>query len=154
MSWKQLLAKGEVKAHQTSLQELDNIRALIARDLADAALAGLSADRRFATAYNAALQAGKMAVACSGYRISARAGHHAVTFEAAHLAIGPEAASLADYFDACRRKRNVIDYDNSSVATETEAAELLGKAADFRGLVEAWVRLNHPGLAVNDERTK
>ncbi len=95
-----------------------------------------------------------MAVACSGYRVSARAGHHAVTFDAAHLAIGSEAASLADYFDACRRKRNVIDYDNSSVATETEAAELLGKAANFHGLVEAWVRSNHPDLAVNDERTK
>ena len=33
------------------------MRALIARDLADAGIAGLSADRRFATAYNAALQA-------------------------------------------------------------------------------------------------
>jgi len=152
MSWKQLLAKGEVKAHQTSRQELDNIRALIARDLADAALT--SADRRFATAYNAALQAGKMAVACSGYRGTARAGHHAVTFDAAHLAIGSEAASLADYFDACRRKRNVIDYDNSSVATETEAAELLGKAAEFRGLVETWIGSTHPDLAVKDEITK
>ena len=148
MSWKQLLAKGEVKAHQTSRQELDNIRALIARDLADAALAGLSADRRFATAYSAALQAGKMAVACSGYRVSAKAGHHAITFEAAHLAIGSEAASLADYFDACRRKRNVIDYDNSSVSTETEASELLGKAAEFRGFVETWIRSTHPDLAV------
>ena len=88
MTWKQLLAKGEVKPHQTSTQELHNIRTLIARDLADAAVTALSADRRFATAYNAALQAGKMAVACSGYRVSARAGHHTVTFEAAHLAIG------------------------------------------------------------------
>ncbi len=148
MSWKQFSAKGEVRAHQTSRQELDNIRALIVRDLADAALVGLSADRRFATAYNAALQAGKMAVACSGYRVSARAGHHAVTFQAAHLAIGSEAAALVDYFDACRRKRNVIDYDNSSVATETEAAELLGKADEFRELVETWIRRKHLHLAV------
>lgn len=43
MSWKQLLAKGEVKAHRTSKQELDNIRALVARDMADASLPGLSA---------------------------------------------------------------------------------------------------------------
>lgn len=56
MSWKELLAKGEVKAHQTSKQELDNIRKLIARDLADASVMALSADRRFATAYNAALK--------------------------------------------------------------------------------------------------
>lgn len=92
-------------------------------------LVDLSADRRFATAYNAALQAGKIAVACSGYRVSARAGHHAVTFKADHLAIGSEAASLTNYFDTCRRKRNVIGYDNSSVATETEAEELLLRKA-------------------------
>jgi hypothetical protein len=148
MSWKQLLAKGEVKTHLTSKQELDNIRALIARDLADAALVGLSADRRFATAYNAALQAGKIAIACSGYRVSARAGHHAVTFEAAHLAVGSDVASLTDYFDTCRRKRNVIDYDNSSVATETEADELLRKAEEFRALVERWVAAKHSSLTL------
>ena len=146
MSWQKLLASGEVKAHQTSKQELDKIRRLIDRDLADAALVGLSADRRFATAYNAALQAGKISIACSGHRVSARAGHHAVTFEAAHLVIGSEAAALTDYFDACRRKRNVIDYDNSSVATETEADELLQKAKEFLALVEQWVSANHPVL--------
>jgi hypothetical protein len=41
----------------------------VGRDLADAAIPGLSEDRRFATAYNAALQTGKMAIACAGYRI-------------------------------------------------------------------------------------
>jgi len=68
-SWQQWLAKGDVKTHQTSKQEVDNLRALIARDLADAAISGLSADRRFATAYNAALQTGTIAIACSGYRV-------------------------------------------------------------------------------------
>jgi len=95
-----------------------------------------------------------MAVACSGYRVSARAGHHAVTFEAAHLAIGAEAATLADYFDVCRRKRNVIDYMNSSVATETEARELLHRAEEFRKLVETWIRAVHPVFAGKDVITK
>ena len=139
MSWKQFLESGGVKTHQTSKHELDNIRSLIARDLADAALNGLSADRRFATAYNAALQAAKMTIACSGHRVTAKAGHHAITFEAAHLALGATAAPFTDYFDACRRKRNVIDYDNSSVATETEANELLQKAKEFHMMVEQWI---------------
>ena len=147
MNWNSLLAQGEVKAHRTSRQEIDNLRALIARDMADSALPGLSADRQFATAYNAALQSGKIAIACSGYRVTARAGHHAVTFEAAHLAIGSTAKAFTDYFDACRRKRNLIDYDNSSVATETEAAELVRKAGEFHALVEKWVSANHVELA-------
>jgi hypothetical protein len=146
VSWKQWLAKGDIKAHQTSKQELDNLRALIAHDLADATIVGLSADRRFATAYNAALQSGTIAIACSGYRVSARAGHHKITFEAAALALGSKAVALADYFDACRRKRNVIDYMNSSVATETEADELVYKAHEFHTLVENWLTATHPTL--------
>lgn len=146
MSWTQFLAKREIVTHTTSLQELNNLRALIARDLSDAAIASLSADRCFATAYNAALQAATIAIACSGYRVSARAGHHAVTFEAAQLALGPAVAPLTDYFDACRRKRNTIDYQNSSVATSTEAKELLRKADEFHHLVETWVTKNCPTL--------
>ena len=52
MSWKRLLAQRKLHQHRTSEQELDALRALIQRDLTDAALTGLSADRRFATAYN------------------------------------------------------------------------------------------------------
>jgi len=90
MSWQQWLAARDVQPHTTSKQELDNLRALIARDLADAAIPALSPDRRFATAYNAALQAATLSIACSGYRVTARAGHHAVTFEAARFAIGSQ----------------------------------------------------------------
>jgi len=52
VTWTRLLASKEAQRHKTSKKELDNMRALIARDLANAAIAGLSADRRFATAYN------------------------------------------------------------------------------------------------------
>lgn len=71
MTWTQLLVNNEVQQHKTSKKELDKLRAIVARDLADAGLRGMSADRRFATAYNAALQAAKMAIACAGYRSSA-----------------------------------------------------------------------------------
>ena len=44
MTWTNLLANKEAQKHKTSKKELDNMRALIARDLADAGIAGLSAD--------------------------------------------------------------------------------------------------------------
>jgi hypothetical protein len=75
VTWTKLLANKDAQKHRTSKKELDNMRALIARDLADAGLAGLSADRKFATAYNAALQAANMAIACAGYRIVSKVGH-------------------------------------------------------------------------------
>ena len=45
MTWTSLLANKEAQKHKTSKKELDSMRALIARDLADAAIAGLSSDR-------------------------------------------------------------------------------------------------------------
>jgi len=141
------LANKDAQTHTTSKPELDNMRELIARDLADAALAGLSADRRFATAYNAALQAANMAIACAGYRITARIGHHKISLESAALALGKSAASLTDYFETCRRKRNQIDYTQSHVATDTEAKEIVAKAKEFDGLVESWISTHHPTLA-------
>jgi hypothetical protein len=42
VTWTKLLANKEAQRHKTSKKELDNMRALIARDLADASLAGLS----------------------------------------------------------------------------------------------------------------
>jgi predicted transcriptional regulator of viral defense system len=44
VTWTKLLASKEAQRHKTSKKELDNMRALIARDLADAAIVGLSAD--------------------------------------------------------------------------------------------------------------
>ena len=90
MTWTSLLANKEAQKHKTSKKELD-MRALIARDLADASLAGLSADRRFATGYNAALQAAKVAIACAGCRIVSKIGHLRVSLESMKLVLGKAA---------------------------------------------------------------
>lgn len=146
MTWTNLLANKDAQKHKTSKKELDNMRALIARDLADAAIAGLSSDRRFATAYNAALQAANMAIACAGYRIVSKVGHHRVSFESVKLVLGKPADKYADYFETCRRKRNTIDYTFSNVATQTEAKEILAQASQFYGEVEDWLAKNHPSF--------
>jgi len=85
VTWTTLLASHDVQRHRTSKRELDEIRAVIERDLGDARVARVSADRRFATAYNAALQTASMAIASAGYRVTAKAGHHRVTIDAITL---------------------------------------------------------------------
>ena len=45
----------------------------------------------------------------------------------------------SDYFDRCRRKRNVIDYDDAFVVTATEAKEIVSKAKEFVEVVEQWI---------------
>jgi SAV_6107-like HEPN len=122
------------------------MRALVARDLADSKVAGLSADRRFATAYNAALQAAHMAIACAGYRVTAETGHHKVALDSVTLAVGSTVGKYANYFDRCRRKRNVIDYTRSHVATDSEANEIVQEATDFYEAVEGWIDSKFPAL--------
>ena len=116
------------------------------RDLADAKVQALSADRRFATAYNAALLGATMVIACAGYRVTAKTGHHKIAFDSITLALGSMAVKYADYFETCRRKRNVIDYTRSHVATETEAEEILETATQFYELVERWIASKFPNL--------
>ena len=87
-----------------------------------------------------------MVIACSGYRVTAKIGHHQASLEAAKLELSGEARKLLDYFDACRRKRNRIDYVHAHVATETEAEEIVTKTVQFCQLVEQWIATNHPAL--------
>jgi len=146
VTWTKLLSGRDAQRHKTSRQELSDMRTLIARDLADAVVPGVSADRRFATAYNAALQAANMAIACAGYRITSQTGHHRLSLQSVALALGKSVQKNADYFDTCRRKRNQIDYTFSNVATETEAREIALQAKQFYLHVEAWIAKNHPSL--------
>lgn len=148
MSWKNLAADGVVTPHKTSPNEIRDLRTLIARDLADAAIEALSDDRRFATAYNAALQISKMVIAASGYRLSRGQSAHYNSFETVKTAIqDPEIDRLCDYFDTCRRKRNHIDYDGSDVVTATETAEIIKNTTRYLEIAEKWIADEHPALA-------
>jgi hypothetical protein len=131
--------------HTTSRSELDELRAVVDRDLKDAAISQLSTDRRFAVAYNAVQQLAKMVLACAGYRVSSsKGGHHATTFEATGLILGPTHQVLIDYFDTCRQKRNQVNYDHAGLTSDNEAAELVERANEFRSLIEAWIEQNAP----------
>jgi hypothetical protein len=56
MNLKQLLDQGKLRPHKTSKKEINNLLGLAKRDITDAKAQGISADRRFAIAYNAVLQ--------------------------------------------------------------------------------------------------
>jgi hypothetical protein len=83
-------------------------------------------------------------LACAGYRVSASLpGHHQTAFEAAGIALGLPGNRLTDFFETCRRKRNVIDYDYAEVATPSQAEELLEKVGDYQELIVKWIAKHH-----------
>ena len=141
------LANHWITEHRTSGEELSALRAVVERDLRDASIEALSADRRFATAYNAALQLSKMTLAAAGYRLTKGHGGHERAFDVVRCVLRTEAIEdLCDYFDTCRRKRNDIDYDLADVVTNTELREILTKVPEYRTLIESWIQENRPDL--------
>ena len=65
------------------------------------------------------------------------------------LILGKGREGDAKYLDACRMKRNVVEYDYVGGATENDANELVGFAADLREEVLVWIKHNHPQLLSN-----
>jgi hypothetical protein len=118
---------------------------LVERDLADAQVSGLSTDRRFVTAYNAALQLATIVLRASGYRASGP-GHHWTTIQVLPEIMGESERPRADYLDSCRRKRNIADYDIAGRVSESEVEEIIDEILRFRDDVVRWLRKNDPGL--------
>ena len=72
-----------------------------------------------------------MAIACAGYRVTAKTGHHKITFDSAILALGSGAVKYGDYFETCRRKRNIV-----SVAPPIVVSVMSG--LDSQHLAPSW----------------
>jgi uncharacterized protein (UPF0332 family) len=144
MNWQELLDEGWIEEHQTSQRELNDLRKVVARDLADAEVPGLSVDRQFATAYNAALQSTKMVIACCGYRVRGVTGAHHMAFECLKVAMGRSIYKTANFLDKCRRKRNIADYDSAGRISKGEAKEMIQTAKFLARRVEGWISENYP----------
>ena len=145
MTWAKLLANSNVTRSRSSKAELDRLRSIVARSLADVSAAGLSADSRFIMAYDAARTLSLMIVRASGYRPRAVGGHYN-TFVALEAA-DPAFAALSAYFDGCRLKRNASEYDFAGGITDTEADALLTSVRQFAVDAESWIKAHHPPLA-------
>jgi uncharacterized protein (UPF0332 family) len=143
---KRLLAEGKLRRHRTSAREIADLLGVIDRDLADASVDAISADRRFAIAYEAALQLATITVYASGYETRGT-GHHFNTFQALRETMGATGEDYADYFDTCRSKRATTSYDRAGEISDTEVEALLEEVKGFREKVLAWLRKNHPQLA-------
>jgi hypothetical protein len=144
MSLQQWAENGWLRPHQTSRQEIDDLLAIVARDLADAGGA-ISADWRFGIAYNAALKLCVILLHASGYRPEKTLQHYR-TIAALPEILGEQWKDAADYLETCRRKRNIVEYDRVGVVTEQDASELAAFCRELRQEVLAWLNKNHPEL--------
>ena len=145
MSWEKLLADRAVTPLPATKQELDNLRSIVTRSLSDVTASGLSADARFVIAYDAARTLSLMVARAAGYRPRS-AGAHFHTFAALEVA-DTAFVAISAYFDGCRIKRNVSEYEVAGGVTDTDADGLLEAVRQFAVDAEAWIKAHHPSLA-------
>ncbi len=133
--------------HTASRQEIEQLLAVVERDLQDASVNSISADRRHATAYNAALQLATILLLASGYRAKSKVGHHWVTLTLIPEFMGRQKVPLARYLNSVREKRNMTDYDLAGHIAESEVMQLLKEVKRFKKEVLEWLKKGYPKLA-------
>ena len=139
------LENGQIRAHKTSKNEITQLLQAMDRDLADAQLPELSADRRFATAYSAALLVAIAALAASGYRAS-QEGHHYWSIQSLAFTMKLDAGTIT-LLNAARRKRNIADYEMVGMVSEQEIKKMVALAKKLRAMFQEWLKRNHPELS-------
>lgn len=145
MSLENLLKIGQLKTHPPDREEIQKLLAAARRNLADARIAGLSAETRFDVGYKAIMQAALAALMAHGYRPDTnRPGHHMTVIQSLPLTTGLQGPRMM-VLDTLRRKRNLSDYtgadidDISAEACQAEAEKLLKD-------VKSWLAAAHPEL--------
>jgi hypothetical protein len=144
MSLQNWLENGQIKAHRTSKYEISELFKAIDRDITDSQLKGLSADRRFATAYNAALLVATMSLAANGYQAQ-QEGHHYWSIQSLAFTLEIDTKTI-NQLNAFRKKRNIADYERVGMASEQEIKSLVTLAKKLRAMVVEWLKKNHPEL--------
>lgn len=144
MSLQDLLNDGRLEEHRTSRKEIEQLFAVFERDMADAQIEALSPDRKFATAYNAALMVARISLASSGYRTSGEGSHYWTIQSLAFIL--PLDTSTIRKFNKFRQKRNISGYEMIGMISQQEVAEMIDLAKELHGIVLEWLANNHTEL--------
>lgn len=144
MTFQQWSENRWVVEHDTSRAEILNLLAVVERDLADAAIDGLSPDGKLGMAYNAALQLATAALAAAGYRPARERAHERAILSLRHTMELEQ--GTVDLLDAVRRKRNLGNYERAGTTSVREADEVYAVAVALDEAVRDWLLSRHPAL--------
>lgn len=144
MSLQQWANNGWLQPHRTSRKEIAGLLRIVERDLNDAQ-GDISSDWRFGIVYNAALKLCRILLSAEGYRPSHELQHYR-TLVALPEILGEAKKADAEYLNDCRKKRNIVEYDEVGGASESDADELIEFVKDLRDEVINWLKKNHPEL--------
>ena len=124
---------------------VERLLAAAQRQIADARIAGVSAETRFTAAYTAIRMLADAALNANGYRTqSSRTGHHYTAIRNLTLTIGLPVATVR-VLQALRRQRNDTEYSGETVP-EATAEGCVVQAEALLAQVTAWLAKARPKL--------
>jgi hypothetical protein len=146
MSLEQLFRSNHLLRHTPTKAETTNLFAAVDRNLADARVAGLSADNRFGIAYHAALGLCTIALYACGYRDGKGQDAHHWPINSLEFTLGPTHRETMYFLSTCARQRGQLEYDRAGVVDSAQAQELIETAVELREEVIAWLKAQHADL--------
>lgn len=141
MSIDNFIKSGVLVKQDSSKTEIADLLKIVERDLEDSVQTEISSDWQFGIAYNAALKLANILIRSSGYRVKGH-GHHMNTIAMIPLILGEHKRDDSEYLDACRRKRNIVEYDCVGGATPGDVLELREFVQEFKVEVLTWLSKN------------
>jgi len=133
------------KRRRQPREQISKIFSVVDRDLEDSKR-NLSSDGQFNIAYNAALQLCAIALLAEGWRADKLNAHYR-TIAALPVILGKKWQDGSDFLDACRSKRNGLEYDAAGRVSASEAKEVREFAIELRKAVVEWLGRTHKKLS-------
>ncbi|MBA4392183.1 MAG: hypothetical protein C0407_01390 [Desulfobacca sp.] len=149
MTLSQWAENGWLRHHKTSPKEIENLLHIVYRDLSDAQ-GEISTDSRFGIAYNAALKLCAILLNAEGYKPEKNLGHYR-SIQALPLILGEFRKKDTVYLDACRSRRNTLEFDYIGGVTEEDLEELIDFVEEFKSEVLNWPKEFHSNLLMVHE---
>jgi hypothetical protein len=132
--------------HETSRQEISELREIVRTDLEDARIEELSPDRRLSCCYGALLTAARAALRASGYRVpKGTPNHHYYAIQSLQYTVGLDTQALR-HIESIGKKRATADYVRVGEVSESMVLETIAFAEGVCSRVIDWIRTEHPTL--------
>jgi uncharacterized protein (UPF0332 family) len=134
-----------LRVEAASADEIRDLKTVVETRLSDAQVKKVSADWRFAAAYNALLASATMALRASGYRVPVHAGQHMRTLESLQYTIRAD-DKLIRKLKNFANKRGTAIYEVAGAVSEQEVRSIIAAAEDLHNRVIQWFNEHHPEL--------
>ena len=116
-----------------------------ARHIADAKVAAISTDTRFASAYTAIRMLADVGLHAHGYRtLTSKPGHHQTAIQTLPTTLGIDSQTLIR-LDKLRKQRNLTEYTGDLIP-ESALVECLSQAESLYLAARDWLKANRSQL--------